>query len=59
MSHRGARNDLQKFPRLFHRLAIEKLCLQIPRLDGDFVQHLYRAPYRFTGRRISSRLGLG
>src|SRR6266705_5171312 len=56
MPHRGAGNDLQKFPRLLHRLAIEEFGLQIPRLDGDFVQHGNRAPV-FTGRCASSRLG--
>ena len=52
MLHRGVGDDSQKFPRLLHRLAIEQFGLQILRLDGDFVQHVYKAPccvYRAPG----------
>src|SRR2546430_12294587 len=56
MPHRSAGNDLQKFPRLLHRFAIEEFGLQIPRLDGDFVQHTFRRRL-FTARCASSRLG--
>ena len=54
MLDRGVGHDSQKFPRLLHRLTIEQFGLQVLRLDGDFVQHIYRArrlhPLRVPGK---------
>ena len=54
MLDRGVGDDSQKIPRLLHRLAIEQFSLQILRLDGDFVQHIYGAQ-RLQSLRVSGK----